>query len=152
MFTQQPTGYNKKKYRFSKIVKVKNPYAEFYLDKKLSPQFERIIEKLTIEELIALKLYLSTKLLNGKFRLSCFLEINDIVSMSILLYTMMNYSTMQEWADFLGIEQRVLVRKLNDLDLTKYAYWFMNGKPKIEEEENKLIDIDDFLKKFSENK
>ena len=142
------TNYSKRKYRFSKTVKTKNPYQKFKIEKKLTSQFETFIESLTVEELLAIKLYMTTRCLNGKFVFNCFPELNQVVEMAVLLYVMMNYNSMPQWADTLGINLIALIKKINKHKMTNYVKFFLDDIPVVEHEDGIGIEEQEILDKF----
>ena len=84
-------------------------------EKKISDQFEATLESLTLEEIICIKLELSTYKINNKlYNFSIWRNINYIVKEACLMYALSCTRTKQEAALFLGLKEvkfKMLVKK-----------------------------------------
>ena len=86
-------------------------------EKRISEEFEIMLNSLSLEELIALKLEASTKATGGKyFGFPIWHSMRDIVKDAVLKYALSACQTKAEAANFLGLsvsEFRKLEKKYN---------------------------------------
>ena len=86
-------------------------------EKRSSDEFEIMLNQLTLEEVIGLKLELATKTVNGKlFGMPLWYTLHSIVQDAVLKYTFSASRTNGEAMRFLGLkkaEMRKLIKKYN---------------------------------------
>ena len=86
-------------------------------EEKSSDEFEIMLNQLTLEEVIGLKLELATKTINGKlFGMPIWYSLHSIVQDAVLKYTFSASRTNGEAMRFLGLkkaEMRKLIKKYN---------------------------------------
>ena len=86
-------------------------------EKRSSDEFEIMLNQLTLEEVIGLKLELATKTVNGKlFGMPLWYTLHSIVQDAVLKYTFSASRTNGEAMRFLGLkkaEMRKLTKKYN---------------------------------------
>lgn len=91
--------------------------AKFRTENKTSEQFEIMLNNLSLEEIIALKLELASKPFGGKsYGLPIWYSIRDIVNDAVLKFALSTCRTKAEAARFLGINAQnfhKLVKKYN---------------------------------------
>ena len=76
-------------------------------EKKTTEQFEVMLNNLTLEEIIALKVELAAAAANNKlYGLPLWYSVSNIVKYALLKYTYSATRTQQEAARFLGISKR----------------------------------------------
>jgi len=84
-------------------------------DRKITEEFEVMLNNLTMEELIAVKLELATKLVRGKlYGIPIWHSLPDVVADAVLKYALSATRTKNEAARFLGIDisyMKKLVKK-----------------------------------------
>lgn len=135
MFKKNINRYN---VSVDKLYKVKNAYSKLKNDKKITEEFELFLEELSLEELIAIKLHISTRFLNGKLTLNIFENMQAAVFSILMIYSFFNYKSLKYVASFLGISYKKLYDLLIENNMWKYYSYIKNGE-NIEFEDNKKI-------------
>lgn len=88
-------------------------------DKKIDEYFEIMLSNIPLEDLIALKLEVSTKTLSSPvYGIPIMENLKNIVEDAIIKFTISTTKTTSEAASFLGISQKTLFRKTK-----KYGFW-----------------------------
>ncbi len=78
-------------------------------ERKITEEFEVMMNNLTLEELIAVKLELATKTVRGKlYGIPIWHSLNDIVKDAVLKYALSATRTQNEAARFLGLNASYL--------------------------------------------
>lgn len=86
---------------------------KLHKDKKINDEFEVMINSLTLEEVIALKLELSTRSLRGKFYgFPIWKSLPDLTRDAVLKYALSATRSKKEAARFLGISVSELNKNL----------------------------------------
>ena len=99
---KKPSKYSE--YSFSKLLRSES---------KSSDEFEFMINKLSLEEVIALKLELSAKTINGKlYGFYLWHNINKIVRESILLFAISATKTIDQATALLGIRDHTQMKTI----------------------------------------
>ena len=94
-------------------------------DKKINDEFEVMINSLTLEEVIALKLELSTRSLRGKFYgFPVWKSLPELTRDAVLKYALSATRSKKEAARFLGITVSELNKNLNQYNTESF---FVNG-------------------------
>ena len=105
------TEYNSKTKFFSLINKLRK-------EKKIDKQFESQISNLTLEELIGLKLELSTKMVDSRlYNLPIWHNMVSIVQEAVLAYAFSATRTKGEAMRFLGLNQKMLYKLKEKYDI-----------------------------------
>ena len=90
-------------------------------DKKISDEFEVMINSLTLEEVIALKLELSTRSLRGKFYgFPIWKSLPEITRDAVLKYALSATRSKKEAARFLGITVSELNKNLKQYNTESF--------------------------------
>ena len=90
-------------------------------DKKISDEFEVMINSLTLEEVIALKLELSTRSLRGKFYgFPIWKSLPEITRDAVLKYALSSKRSKKEAARFLGITVSELNKNLKQYNTESF--------------------------------
>ncbi len=101
--------------KFSLIRKLK-------LDKKLSYDLEILLNSLTLEELIALKLESVVKASGNKmYGIPIWYSLNRIVKETLLLFSLVSCKTKEEAARFLGIDTLKFRKQYKKYDMDRYV-------------------------------
>jgi hypothetical protein len=101
--------------RFSLIRRLK-------LDKKLSYDLEILLNSLTLEELIALKLESVAKAAGNKlYGIPIWFSLNKIVKESVLLFALASCKTKEETARFLGMEVNRFKSYYRKMNMDRYV-------------------------------
>ena len=130
---KKPSKYSE--YSFSKLLRSES---------KSSDEFEFMINKLSLEEIIALKLELSAKAINGKlYGFYLWHNINKIVRESILLFAISATRTIDQATALLGIrdhtQMKTIIRRYKstlcfygvyDLKNRRYVKRIIGNSPK----------------------
>jgi len=88
---------------------------------KITNDFEVMLSSLTLEDIIALRLELAAKAVNGKlYGLKIWESIPKIVKESVLKYTYSAARTKNEAAAFLGINKNDFRKLLKQFDITNF--------------------------------
>jgi hypothetical protein len=102
---------------------------------KINEEFEILLSNLTLEEIIAIKLELSSKTLGSPlYGVPLWTSLNNIVQDAVLKFAVSTTYTSSEAARFLGIDQKnlyPLVKKFKILDYFGKKYkenWMKNSK------------------------
>ncbi len=94
---------------------------KLYADNVIDEKVEIAINSLSLEELISLKLELTTKKCHGKyFGFNIWNAIRDIVNESIILYALSKCSSLNDARDFLGLKEEAWSRLLKKYSPGKY--------------------------------
>lgn len=90
-------------------------------EKKIDEYFEIMIANIPLEDLIALKLELSTKTLGSPvYGIPIWENLRNIVEDAVLKFAVSTTKTTSEAASFLGLSQRTLFRKTKKFGLWNY--------------------------------
>ena len=107
--------------------KTKSKYTRLSLSKslktqnKITDEFEIMLNQLTIEELIGLKLELASKAIGGKlYGLPIVRSMPRIAQEASLLYAISAASTKMEAARFLGINKKNFNKLVKKYEIDKY--------------------------------
>lgn len=99
--------------------KYKNLY-NIYKSKNRDEVFA-LINSLTLEEVIALKLELSSKELNGRlFGFDIWASATNIIKEAILIYAISATKSKRDAARFLGISRNNLIEEIKNYQIDKY--------------------------------
>jgi di/tripeptidase len=99
---QKPSKYSE--YSFSKFLRSNN---------KSSDEFEFMLNNLSLEEVIALKLELSAKTINGKlYGFYLWNNINKIVRESVVLFAVSSTRSLDQAQALLGLKDHIQMKKL----------------------------------------
>jgi hypothetical protein len=86
-------------------------------EKKINSNFEIILNSLTLEEIIAIKLELSNLYINNKlYNIPLYKSIKYIIKESLLIFALSSTRTLKDAAGLLGIRERDLsseIKKFN---------------------------------------
>jgi hypothetical protein len=120
---------NTNRYRLDldKAYKVKNAYNKLKIDKKITEEFEDLLQELSLEELIAIKLHVSTKYLNNKLTLHIFDNIYHSILSILIIYGIFNYKDLSQVAHFLGVDLEKILDVMRDANLYKYYHYIKKG-------------------------
>jgi hypothetical protein len=124
MFKKNINRYN---LNLDKIFKVKNVYNKLKTDKKITEEFEELLQELSLEELIAIKLHVSTKFLNGKLTLHIFENLYHSILSILIIYGLFNYRDLKQVATFLGVDVQKIIEVMKQTNLYKYFYYIKDG-------------------------
>jgi hypothetical protein len=115
--------------------KIQGKYENYSLSKKLkkdgkiSEQFEIMLNSLTIEELIGLKLELAIKAAGGPlFGLPIYKSLKDVAKAALLMYAASATRTDREAAALLGIDRMEYVQSVKKYKIINYFEGERNGK------------------------
>ena len=98
----KPSKYSE--YSFSKFLRINN---------KSSDEFEFMLNNLSLEEVIALKLELSAKTINGKlYGFYLWTSLHKIVRESILLFAISSTRTLDQAQALLGLKDHIQMKKV----------------------------------------
>ena len=115
MWQKKNQEYKGKSYHYSFIKKLKKR-------KKITDEFEVILSTLTLEEIIAMKLELSSRYINNRlYNFPIWSSLNNIIKEAVLNYALSACRSYADSASFLGMNQRefkTLIKKYN-LELDK---------------------------------
>tara|TARA_R100001509_G_C4839369_1_gene206048 strand:- start:144 stop:497 length:354 start_codon:yes stop_codon:yes gene_type:complete len=115
MWQKKNQEYKGKSYHYSFINKLKKR-------KRITSEFEVILSTLTLEEIIAMKLELSSRYINNRlYNFPIWSSLNNIIKEAVLKYALSACRSYSDSASFLGINQREfknLIKKYN-LELDK---------------------------------
>jgi len=125
MFKKNINRYN---VSVDKLFKIKNGYSHLKNEKKLTKEFEEFIQDISLEELIAIKLHLSTKFLNNKITLYIFENFYSTIASIFLFYAIFNYKSKTQISSFLGISINDLERLLKNNNIQKYYHFIKYGE------------------------
>jgi hypothetical protein len=123
-----------------KLFKIKNGYSHLKNQKKLTKEFEEFIQDISLEELIAIKLHLSTKFLNNKITLYIFENFYSAVASIFLYYAIFNYRSKTQIASFLNLSISDLQKLMKDNNVLKYYDFIKHGKEFAQEDEKKDLE------------
>tara|TARA_Y100001938_G_C8067526_1_gene421133 strand:- start:144 stop:533 length:390 start_codon:yes stop_codon:yes gene_type:complete len=112
----------------SKRSRFKKPDQDYYSisnklksENKINEKFEIMLSRLTLEEIIGLRLELAAKAVNYKlYGLNIWHSVQDVVRDGVLKYAYSAARTKGEIAAFLGIDKNTLKKLLNKYDITNY--------------------------------
>lgn len=94
---------------------------KLYADNLINEKIEVVINSLSLEELIALKLELTTKQCHGKyFGFNIWNSLKEIVNESIVLYALSKCQSLNDARDFLGLKEEAWSRMLKKYSPGKY--------------------------------
>ena len=110
MWQKKNQDYKGKSYDYSSINKIKK-------EKKITSEFEVILSTLTLEEIIAIKLELSSRYINDRlYNFPIWSSLNNIIKEAVLNYALSACRSYSDAASFLGITQREfknIIKKYN---------------------------------------
>lgn len=90
-------------------------------EKKINEEFETILSSLTLEEIIALRLELSTRLTAHRlYGLPIWYNITDIVRNAVLLFAYSATRTKREAATFIGVDYANFKKYIRDYKIDEY--------------------------------
>ena len=112
----------------SKRSRFKKPDQDYYSisnklksENKVDDKFEIMLSRLTLEEIIGLRLELAAKAVNYKlYGLNIWHSVQDVARDGVLKYAYSAARTKGEIAAFLGIDKNTLKKLLNKYDITNY--------------------------------
>ena len=112
----------------NKRSRFKKPDQDYYSisnklksENKINEKFEIMLSRLTLEEIIGLRLELAAKAVNYKlYGLNIWHSVQDVVRDGVLKYAYSAARTKGEIAAFLGIDKNTLKKLLNKYDITNY--------------------------------
>lgn len=112
---------NPNRWLLNETVRWTSLLKKFREEKKIDEHFEIMINNLTLEDLIALKLELSTKTLGSPvFGQPIWDTLHVIVEDAVLKFAISTTQTTSEAAAFLGISQKTLFRKTKQYGMWNY--------------------------------
>jgi hypothetical protein len=110
MWQKKNKEYKGKSYHYSFINKLKK-------QKKINDEFEVMLSALTLEEIISVKLELSSRYINNRlYNFPIWSSLNNIIKEAVLTYALAACRSYSDSASFLGINQRelrTLIKKYN---------------------------------------
>ena len=109
---QKKTNINKgKSYGFSFIKKIKK-------EKKITDEFEVMLSSLTLEEIICIKLELSSRFINDRlYNFPIWSSLNNIIKEAVLNYALSACRSYGDAASFLGMTQSELKSLIKKYEL-----------------------------------
>lgn len=100
MWQKKNQEYKGKSYHYSFINKLKK-------EKKITSEFEVMMSTLTLEEIIAIKLELSSRYINNRlYNFPIWSSLNNIIKEAVLNYALTACRSFSDAASFLGMTQR----------------------------------------------
>jgi hypothetical protein len=119
---------------WKKKQRIQGKYEHYSLSKKLkrdgkvSEQFEIMLNSLTLEELIGLKLELANKAAGSPlFGLPLFRSMKDVAKVAVLMYAASATRSDREAAALLGIEREDFRKLVREYNIIKYFEGEKNG-------------------------
>ena len=107
-----------------KLREYKGKYSKYSLrnkllrEKKINSDFEVILNILTLEEIIALKLELSNLYINNKlYNFPLYKSIKYIIKESLLIFALSSTRTIKDAASLLGMRERDLYTEIKKIDI-----------------------------------
>ena len=107
-----------------KLREYKGKYSKYSLrnkllkEKRINSDFEVILNALTLEEIIALKLELSNLYINNKlYNFPLYKSIKYIIKESLLIFALSTTRTHKDAASVLGIRERDLYTEIKKFDI-----------------------------------
>jgi predicted nucleic acid-binding protein len=107
-----------------KLREYKGKYSKYSLrnkllrEKKINSDFEVILNTLTLEEIIALKLELSNLYINNKlYNFPLYKSIKYIIKESLLIFALSSTRTTKDAANVLGVRERDFLEEIKKFKL-----------------------------------
>jgi hypothetical protein len=111
MWQRKNQEYKGKNSDYSFINKLKK-------EKKITDEFEVMLSSLTLEEVISIKLELSSRFINNRlYNFPIWSSLNNIIKEAVLTYALSACRSYSDMASFLGMNQRELKSLLKKYDL-----------------------------------
>jgi hypothetical protein len=111
MWQKKNQEYKGKSYHYSFINKLKK-------EKKITGEFEVMMSTLTLEEIIAIKLELSSRYINNRlYNFPIWSSLNNIIKEAVLNYALTACRSYADAASFLGMNKREFKTTIKKYDI-----------------------------------